>query len=110
LVKAQQWLNPPLTMAYDAAQRLVSIANGAGIVNYTYDNAGNMTVEANESNIGTTTYSYDPENRLIGIQYSNGTLSTYTYQGDGLRRSAIEPGGSLTTTVWDGTDYLQERS
>lgn len=29
---------------------------------------------------------------------------------DGLRRSAIEPGGSLTTMVWDGADYLQTRT
>ena len=39
-----------------------------------------------------------------------GSLSTYSYDGDGLRRSAHEPGGALTTFVWDGDDYLLEKT
>ena len=39
-----------------------------------------------------------------------GALSTYGYDGDGLRRSAHEAGGSLTTFVWDGDDYLMEKT
>jgi hypothetical protein len=30
--------------------------------------------------------------------------------GDGLRRSAIEAGGVLMTFIWDGNDYLMEKS
>ena len=41
-------------------------------------------------------------------QYANGIYSTYKYVGDGLRRSVIEPGGALTTVIWDGSDYLGE--
>ena len=53
---------------------------------------------------------FDNENQLVGIQFSNGTLSTYVYAGDGLRRSAFEAGNVLTTFIWDGEDYLMEKS
>jgi YD repeat-containing protein len=53
---------------------------------------------------------YDNENRLTDVKLPAGTLSTYTYAGDGLHRSAFEAGGSLTTMIWDGTDYLMEKS
>ena len=55
-----------------------------------------------------TAYQYDNENRLTSIRFPDGTRSTYTYAGDGLRRTAFEAGGTLTTMVWDGDDYLGE--
>lgn len=51
--------------------------------------------------------SYDEENRMVSHNLS-GNLVTYTYDGDGLKRSEISSTGR-TTLVWDGTDYLQER-
>lgn len=58
-----------------------------------------------------TTYIYDSENQLINVKTSAANISTYSYAGDtGLRRTKQEPGGALTTIVWDGDDYLQERS
>ena len=45
---------------------------------------------------------------LTLLQFPDTTRSTYTYAGDGLRRSAFEAGGALTTFIWDGTDYLGE--
>jgi YD repeat-containing protein len=72
-----------------------------------YDSSGNKTLD--NANGALTSYTYDPENRLLGVQ-SDAGLSTYTYSADGLRRSAIEPGKAPTTMVWDGGDYLQERS
>ncbi|MFN8140448.1 MAG: hypothetical protein U0R49_11685 [Fimbriimonadales bacterium] len=44
------------------------------------------------------------------VKYSDGTRSTYTYDGDGQRRSRIEPGGSLTTLINDGAYIIEERS
>ena len=37
------------------------------------------------------------------------TRETYTYDGDGLRRTK-KLGLATTTFVWDGSDYLQERT
>jgi len=51
-----------------------------------------------------TTYVYDNENRLTNVQFSGGTLSTYTFYDDGLRRTALEASGILTTKmIWDGS-------
>jgi hypothetical protein len=59
-------------------------------------------------NPGTITMVYDKENRMV-VHNLNGTLTTSTYSADGLKRAEITSAGT-TTLVWDGTDYLQERS
>lgn len=117
-VKFEQGFDP-LTMTYDAADRLATSQQGALRTTFAYDANGNLTEE--NANGSRTTNSYDQENRLVGVAYAAGTFSTYTYQGgspvrrEGLRRSAIEPGGSLTTTIWDplsitGGEYLMEKT
>jgi YD repeat-containing protein len=105
LVKWHQG-NPPLTMSYDAANRLVSAVFAQATTNFTFDNAGNMTLE-NQAG-AQTGYVYDGENRNVKVTYPDGTLSTYTYSGDGLRRTRQEPGKPVSTMVWDGSDYLGE--
>jgi hypothetical protein len=50
---------------------------------------------------------YERAYRLIEQQASGG-VATIQYAGDGLRRTAFEAGGTLTTMVWDGDDYLGE--
>jgi len=105
----QKWHqgSDPITMAYDAAQRLVTSMDGPTLVTFTYDASGNLT---NENRGGVqTSYSYDNENRLAVQTDPDGSKTTMTYQPDGLRRSRRTP-SVLTTFVWDGADYLQERS
>jgi YD repeat-containing protein len=112
-VKWHQGTNP-MTFMHDAANRITTMLQGTTITSFTYDNNGNLTEENAASS--RTTYSFDRENRLTGVRYSDGTRSTYTYaggfpvEGEGLRRSAHEPGGSLTTFVWDGSDYVMEKT
>ena len=95
-----------MSFAYDNANRIVTMLHGANLTTYTFDSTGNLTLENLAGSL--TSYSYDNENRLTLIQFSNATLSTYTYAGGGLRRSAFEAGGTLTTFIWDGADYLGE--
>ena len=97
-----------MTMSFDAANRLVSIQQGATKTTVTYDANGNLTEE--NANGSRTTNVWDQENRLVGVRYPAGTRSTYTYEADGLRRSKHEPGGDLTTMIWDRDDYLMEKS
>ncbi|MDI9640041.1 hypothetical protein QM565_30495 [Geitlerinema splendidum] len=53
--------------------------------------------------------SYDYENRVkVHHDVTSGTKTTYTYSGDGLKRSE-RSGSSITTLVWDGSEYLQGR-
>ena len=74
-----------------------------GLTTFSYD--------ANRNNTGVVQYdglnlqmSYDKENRLT--VYNTGTRVTFTYSGDGLKRSESE-GAVTTTLIWDGDDYLQ---
>lgn len=48
--------------------------------------------------------SYDKENRMATFA-EDATLNTYTYDSDGFKK-VENVGGSLSTIIWDGTDYL----
>lgn len=41
---------------------------------------------------------------------SGSAISTFAYDGDNLKRVEIAKNGAKTTLVWDGTDYLEERT
>jgi RHS repeat-associated protein len=77
----------------------------------TYDANGNLLSD------GQRTYSWDAENRLVGIAYpaQPGKQSTFVYDGLGRRTaiaSAPPGGGSATTTsyVWCGDSICQARN
>jgi hypothetical protein len=53
-----------------------------------------------------TTITYDKENRMKTFAEDT-VVQTYTYDGDGQKRSENK-NGTVTTIVWDGTDYLGE--
>lgn len=74
----------------------------------THDANGNPTEENAASS--RTSFLYGSANRLTTIKFADATVSSITYDGDGLRRSAFEAGGSLTVMIWDGDDYLMEKS
>jgi YD repeat-containing protein len=106
LLKWQQGA-APMSFAYDAANRIITMVQGALMSTFTYDNNGSLVVQNAGGSV--TTNSYDRENRLSEVAYPAGTISTYSYGGDGLRRTKQDPGSGVITVVWDGTDYLQER-
>lgn len=102
----------PMTFANDPANRLLWIEQGSLVTTVSFDNNGNQVGE--NANGALTTNVYDQENRLVQVVNADGTRSTYTYaggqpvDGEGLRRTAQEPGEAETPFVWDGTDYLGE--
>ena len=51
---------------------------------------------------------YDKENRLKEHS-QNAWVNTFLYDGDGLKRVEAS-GATRNTLVWDGSNYLQERS
>jgi len=97
----------PLTMSYDIASRITTSISGSVLTTTTFDNAGNTWVENTTGQL--TTYVYDGDNRPLKVTYPDGTITTFAYSGNGLKRSSQEAGKPLTTLFWDGTDYLQER-
>jgi len=77
---------------------------GAATTNYTYNAVGNLALEA--QGVMQTGYIYDGENRLTKLTNPDGTVLTNTYGGDGLRRTSQQPGGAVSTMIWDGSNYL----
>jgi RHS repeat-associated protein len=91
-----QTVNGVLTNSYtyDAADQLVS----DGTRSFTYDAAGNLLSAGSES------YGWDWANRLTSATV-NGTMTSYSYDGDGVRVSATA--GAVTTPyVWDRVGEL----
>lgn len=68
---------------------------------YTYDDAGNMISATDTSTDVTTTYTYDDENRLTGVETGGTMVATYTYDAPG-QRIGIDDAGTQTWTVYDG--------
>ena len=54
-----------------------------------------------------TSYTYDIENRLVGIQFPDGTAASYEYDALG-RRIEKNVNGTVTRYLYDGTDILLE--
>jgi RHS repeat-associated protein len=91
----------PNAWHYDSANRLLSRPG----VTYTYDNNGNTVSKADSS--GTTTYSYDFENRLKQVNLPNGTVVSYQYDPFG-RRISKTISGVGTRYLYDRADILKE--
>jgi len=53
------------------------------------------------------TYSYDPFNRLIGVQWNGVSQASYGYNGKGQRISKTA-GGLSSAYLWDGANLAQE--
>ena len=50
---------------------------------------------------------YETENRLT-VHQTVTTLTNYQYSGDGLKRTLQTNSGAVSSTIWDGSDYLGE--
>jgi RHS repeat-associated protein len=73
-----------------------------------YDKAGNLK-KLTDAATRTTTYTYDPANRLTEVSYSDGKthLVKYGYDADGDRTSMID-GTGTTSYTYDQLDRLTE--
>jgi RHS repeat-associated protein len=75
------------------------LTNSPGVT-YTYDNDGNMITATTSA--GTTTYTYDYENRLTNVTQSGTVTATYTYNALG-QRIGFDDSGTQTWTVYNGS-------
>ena len=75
------------------------LTNSPGVT-YTFDNNGN-TISATTTS-GTTTYTYDYENRLTSVDQNGTVVATYTYNALG-QRIGVDDSGTQTWTVYNGT-------
>ena len=97
--------NFPKTFTHNAADRLVTMVEGANLTTYAWTGYG--ALESEITGTSTTTNTYSGQDQLIGVVEPDGKLSTYTFDGDGLRRTTREDRTTgATSMVWDGSDYL----
>jgi len=74
-------------------------------VTYTYDDNGNTTSKTDIG--GTTTYTYNYENRLSRIDFPGGGYATYKYDVKG-RRIEKNVNGTITKYLYDGDSPITE--
>jgi RHS repeat-associated protein len=100
------WPQPISNTSYNAANQMLTFNDK----NITYDANGNMTSVTNSC--GTTNYTWDVRNRLIGISgYKSdcSTLSaTFGYDAIG-RRIQKTINGTTTQYIYDEMDIIQEK-
>lgn len=95
------------TFTYDPANQTQTVQSVTGkLATLAYDPNGNQTVVSSPNIV--TTMGYDKENRMLS-SVTEATFTTYTY-GTNSMKFTEQLGMSITTLIWDGTDYLQGRS
>lgn len=96
---------PAANITHDIANRLLTLNDKT----ISYDANGNMTTVANSC--GTTTYTWDARNRLVGLNGCNSASSPLTanfkYDARG-RRIEKTTNGQTIQYLYDGLDIVQE--
>jgi RHS repeat-associated protein len=90
----------------------ITVASGAAAT-YAYDDVGNLVSKVDST--GTTAYTWDAENRLIGIAYPGGASTEMTYDGLSRRVRIVEKDNTATIIddrrfVWDGQALAERRA
>jgi len=123
LTKAQPQQSITVAYTYDDIYRLTQANPTGGSYlpeAYTYDQVGNRLTGVNEqipTNNETTTYTYDDEDRLTGVQINSNNLTrelTFTYDPFGRRiKKTVSPSGGgsgeeITNYVYDNQNIILE--
>lgn len=102
--------NFPRAFTFNAADRLVTMVEGASLTTYAWTGYGAMESEITGNSTG---YAYNGQDQLAVVTAPTGDKTTYSFDGDGLRRSVATtnvsqdpPTLDVTTMVWDESDYL----
>ena len=107
IATAKDGKNQTATYTYDNNDRLTQIRYAATCVSatcvaYTYDPAGNLTTRIDAA--GTTTYTWDAQNRPTG-KTIGGVTTTVTYDGASNILTYVDPLGTVTYR-YDGANRL----
>jgi RHS repeat-associated protein len=103
--------NAVLSYGYDSLTRVTTLTDAlSNVTTYSYDGAGNRLTKqdpggncAATPKTGCTTFSYDADNELTAVAYSDGVtpnVTNITYDSDGQRTGMTDGTGTLSW-VWD---------
>jgi RHS repeat-associated protein len=95
------------TYSYDAANQLQKYLDNTGTTTFSFDTSGNQRRQIASSGAGTTTNTWDFENRLTKVALPSGVLNTFTYNADGLRVQRQDSSGTLNE-ICDGQKVVEE--
>jgi RHS repeat-associated protein len=99
------------TYAYDARDRLLSVATPQGTLTYAYDATGNLlnTRSSNADGVRVD-YAYDARNRLTTVTDNRlaSAATTYAYDANSNLSSVIYPNGVQTTYAYDQLNRLTQ--
>ncbi|MDX2211719.1 MAG: RHS repeat-associated core domain-containing protein [Oculatellaceae cyanobacterium bins.114] len=75
------------------------------VTTYGYDNNGNTVSKV--AGTEQTTYTWNDENRLVGVQTTTGDVLSYVYNSEGIRTSSTTNGVTTEYLVDANRDYAQ---
>lgn len=99
LIHVQPVNGDPITLTYDALNRLKTFQQGGVLLTYEYDRVGNIIVR-DAGEFGTTRYTYDKLYRLTGIQHGDASV-TLAYDGRGQLTELARSNGVTTRYTYD---------
>ncbi len=91
------------TYTYDKNDRLLTESIGDDTVTYTYDDNGNM-LEKSEG----TEQTFDLLGRMSSYKSAEGTVTTYGYYADDMRKSKKTGNSAEITQIWSDDDIALE--
>jgi RHS repeat-associated protein len=95
------------TTTLDAANQLVKSVASAGTTTFAFDANGNQRLQIAPAGGGTTTNTWDFENRLTKVQLPSGTVNTFTFNGEG-KRVQVQDSTGTAKQIYDGEKVALE--
>jgi RHS repeat-associated protein len=90
---------------YNWFNQLLAVTGPSGTTSFGYDGNGNQV--AKSDSVGTTTYAYNYDNRLLGITAPGGVTSSFEYDANGLRTKKSDSTGTRSYLL-DGLSVVAE--
>ncbi len=96
---------PAVSYGYDAAGNRTSMTDGAGTLNYTYDNNNRLLAASRGSD--TFSYAYDAAGNTTSRTYPGGTATTYSFDNDN-RLASVTSSSNTTSYSYDAAGNLTQ--